>query len=520
MGQPESIYKPIIMTKGYFMKKFLSVILVLSVLFLLSSCKDVSNSSDKNEATNLTDVNGNVIASKTEYEKYYDSALVTKVVSSCKRTKIDYYDFNTEKYGLISLDGTKDTGPKYYNISTTGYYYFAKTKPIGAANDLDSINSYDLIDSDTKVLTGGFCWATQITYRFMLLAKVVGLNTNGDSDFDFETTEGKCSYDAEFYIYDLINNKVLDNVKANDHLDINAFGPVVRITVGEKSYKYISADGYSFPSDAKFITDFYGYMHTCLNEKESECYYKIEADDVGAVYNSKNQKVYSYVYGEKYTPSSYDDGYFSVWKYNENRDIVHNFLDLSFKPTMHDLGHKGSTIYTQSGTNMFFDRDSQGDTKQYIYDYNGNVVFSFESALNNKTGNSNLYWSEYNLILSDYNDVIIIDKNHNVIYNAEGNGTETFDSTSLSASKIINDEKYYFCVKDKDFTINVKDSQSIGPYLVEIEEENGTKSIIDLITGKTVISGYYEYYTRRMGLDMYISAAYNDGSSDIYLIDR
>ena len=113
--------------------------------------------------------------------------------------------------------------------------------------------------------------------------------------------------------------------------------------------------------------------------------------------------------------------------------------------------------------------------------------------------------------------MIIVSTEGEVVF--EVYGDEAYDSDSNNcAYKTVGEDTYYFCLKDKDFTIKADKYASEAPYLVEVDAANSLKDIIDVTTGETIISGYLGYTTWVNGADIYVCAENTDGTSDIYLV--
>lgn len=505
------------------MKKFTSLLLVAAMMLLLCACGSDSDSDSgkrRKRKGNNTEYTEEAYTQEPETEKFFDSSRVQKIGTS-ERSGHAYYDMDTKLYGILSADGKVDTGAKYasYSYTYTDDYYEARTKKYGAANDFDSINCVELLDPNAKTLVSGFCHYEIINDRFFVAAKVISINENGQGDFTYETADGSVSYDAEFYVYDVEENKIVDNVMSyEDSIRVSGCFIYFKNTDGE--YKAVNVNGFDVPEDARFISHL-SYPGQNINNNG---YYKVFDDDGnGFVYNDYNELVYRFNTrsGSRfgYEPSNMENGYFyGLREYDEdisNYRAVHVLLNESFNAVSAEI--KRTSSHTQIGIykEVFLIRDIENNGPYRLYNHSGNVVYETQNELMCKVADGYRAAAKY-VLFHDGNDDVIMDPDSNFIYKNAGEVHAEFDHTAYSAYREIGEERYYYCIKDNDFTVKTQKFAHLAPYLVKVEAEDGTQSVVDLVTGETVISGYEDYYARTVGKDAYIFANNKNGTSDIY----
>ena len=503
------------------MKKLIAILLVAAMMFSLCACGSESGSSKRKNKNSEDSAYGEQSYTEPEAEKFFEPAKVQKIGTSERKAHV-YYDSDAGLYGVISVDGKYDTGLKYVHYSTTytDEYYEARTKKYGAADDFDSINSVELLDPYGNTLIGGYCHYEVISERFFVAAKVVAINEDGASDFTYETADGRVSYDAEFYAYDIKRDKIVDGVKSHKFF-MSASGAFIKFYVDEENFATINADGYEIPEGADFIGD----DLTTRSDKNIVGYYKIIKDGVGTVYNDKNEVVYTFDRDEKdgygYEPSDFSNGYSlgSRGYYTENQyHAIEVLLDESFTPVSPEID-VGNTHKYQIGlqnTIMLF-KNLEEPAPYRLYNTNGEIIYETENSLSCEVANSHRGDVPYFLFIDGGQDVII-SKDGEIMYKGSGEAVAEFNHTAYAACRTVGEDCYYFCMKDKDFTVKAKAFASLGPNLVKIDAEDGTKYVVDLATGETVISGYKDYNARTLGGDTYIFANYNNETSDIFYV--
>lgn len=481
------------------MKKFLAILLAMLTLLSLCACggeKEINPDADTTVAAEAED------NTKKEDDKK-------------KPEKIE--DFSTDRYfsgfysgfiyskddmeGLISYDGTNDTGAKYYDLSSSGYnnYIVAKTKEYTTPDDLDSLNDMMLIDSfGNEIISENFAEIEMISDKFAVCAKIVEQTTD-ESDYDFFLTsnrfnmsadEGDMLYNAEYYVYDVTTGQKVDGAMAGDD-NFHAYGDIIKYGTYSFEEEYINSKGEKLPEEAEEIESFDG------------CYL-IEEDENGTIYDAFGNALFTYSRTSGYIPEKKENGYI-ICKDSDNGTLA--LFDETGTMASAEIPVSENYWMTDIEGNLIIVYNSS-DALDGIYDFEGNLIkeCDFFSIKNNK---------EYYFIETDDEGVIIIGKDGEVLFEASAEEAEEINCYDSIAYKDVEDENYYFCVKDKDFTVK---GDSIGKsQYVAVENKDESVDMVDTITGKTVLEGYKSYVSAVNGDDVYILAK-GENKYDLYKI--
>ncbi len=502
------------------MKKFLAFSLAVSMLLSLAACgsdeKDKKGKKDKNDDETVSDVSSDV-NSEDESEKYYDSSRFQKI-GSVQRDSYRYYNYEPDNmmYGLVSVDGKTDTGFIYYDCNELVYaaeYNVVRTKKIGSSADLDAINSVAVVDCNVNTVIEGYYDYRVITERFWAVTKVVALNESGTGNISVETSDGNFSYDAEYYVYDVREDKLVDGVKSTAD-SFHAAGSFIKYGDENGQEKIINVNGLEVPEDARFFP-----FLTYAAGGGDNGYYKIVKSGVGKVYNDQNELVYTFdtddETGYGYEPLFMENGYIiasRTYYTSSGTSFDYVILDETFTPVT-------------AVVNVAKDPDSDGMTVgQYnklfsvhnkLYDVQGNVVYQATDSLRCVTGNTQRGIVDY-FVFNDGSVDVVVSKDGKVIYQGTGEANAQSDGKVHAAYRQIGDNRYYYNLKDNDFTIKTNGNTTVGHNLVITEEEDGTKSVVDVRTGEKVFAGYRYYYGEELDGVQYVIAVYENGTSDLF----
>lgn len=507
------------------MKKFLAILVALATLLSLCSCglikkeKDndekeadsvvVENADNKGGEGNVNN-NGGVV-SKEEYSNEPVQVVNTlRNVGSISGSSGGFYYSKSvdgkSLYAIKSYDGKHDTGAKYYDVDLLSGYFAARTKELTTPEDFDAINSLELVDGYGNVLATGYCDYSVLSDRFVQAAKVTAITYN-QNDYDFFLSEGTwvalsadaddTRYDAEFYLIDTTNGRVVDGVKTYSNDDIQVFGDFISYRDGS-AWIDKNINGYQVPANAVFLCDSEG------------SYYKLENGGAGTVYDSNNREVFSYGVDAGYVPSRSEDGYF----------VAHSNADNSFVLLDRNGNVASAKFYSYGGHNLSMEicgeyivvtiNDGSADK---IYDFSGKLISEMKYAVCRFSGENPAYY----FFTNTDDDVLILGKNGEILYNVKADSAVDYDAGTCTIYKKTGNTVYYFNAADKAFTIAADSNAGIAPYLIKISTATGT-DIVSTATGEAVITGYGEYDASVNGGETYIFAQKPDASVDVYLI--
>lgn len=496
------------------MKKILAILLALATLFSLCSCSLLGkDDGETTTAQNQADSNENDGGdSQTPSAEEYGDAKVQKI-GTMEAGSFIYHDNDME--GITSLDGKVDTGAVYYDVTIeSNGYYLARTQEYDKPENLSCINSINLVDPNGKTLLEGYCDYKKLSDRFIAAAKAVEVTDGTDYDyylssgfFSMSAKEGDIKYNVDFYVYDLKTNKIIDGVKYEDDptYEIGCFiGDFILYRDASGNRKNINANGYDVPEDATFLYD------------SDEAFYKTVAGSIGTVYDSDGKALFTYDEGKDYVPQDYSNGYFKARRYDGN-GVYYVLLDKSGKAVTSEFtAPSGAGANLEACGNVVLFNVSKTGYNYQICDFKGKVLAETENVISS-SDYSYFKNPQYYIFSGSKGDMIIVSTEGEVIFEAYADEAYERDSNNC-AYKTVGEDTYYFCLKDKDFTIKADKYASEAPYLVEVDAANSLKDIIDVTTGETIISGYSGYTTRVNGADIYVCAENTDGTSDIYLV--
>lgn len=471
------------------MKKLLAIILTAATLLSLCACGgEKEEKPDETEPNIIVDDVDNT--DETEKPSKEEAKKKAEKINSINRDSslsvinnaFIYSDSESGLEGIISYDGKSDTGAIYYDIDDFGNYLTARAKEYGTPEDLDSINSTYLVDCfGNKVISESYCMFDKLSDKYVLAAKVVGQTTDKD-ECDIRLTnklsitiiEGDILYKAEYHIYDATTGKRVECYTGYDD-NVEVYGEVIKYRDGQE-WITMNTKGEMIPENVWRISDLEGN-------------YIIEDDGKGTLYNAFGEKLFDYNTETGYEPYWFNGGFFICINNSTNKIAL---LDESGKIVSAEIPCSGRATAEIKGD--FIVIDDEGDLDK-IYDFKGNLISEIDGVFYYNKINP-----EYYIVTNSEDDMVIFDEEGKILLSVESDSS--IDVSGCLAYKEINDEEYYFSVKDKDFTIKGRDLYDT--YMVTVENEDGTVDIVDTVTGKTIVEGYEDYDVAIIGIDIYI----------------
>ena len=258
---------------------------------------------------------------------------------------------------------------------------------------------------------------------------------------------------------------------------------------GEWIYK--NAKGETIPEDAYDISSLDGY-------------YTMEDNDKITVYNAFGEALFICDSEKDFVPTWYENGCFICINESTDKIAVFDEEGTMISSEMPVVG--GSRSAEIKGDYIVV--KANGVTN--VYDYEGNLVKKTDGIFHYNEENP-----QYYAITDSDDNMTILDTEGNILFEIEAD--DTYDTIDCLAYKEIDDEEYYFCVKDKDFTIK-GDENIDDTYYVGIEHEDDSWEIVDTISGKIVLEGEGDVDYAINGENVYICIETEDGVYDFYKI--
>ena len=397
------------------------------------------------------------------------------------------------KYGILSLDGTTDTGAKYSECTSIGKFFQVKVSETKlSVTDLTTLNRYGIVDGSGKeIIPMQYAYFKKISDRYIQAVEATEQTTVKEealiyftSDiFSLDADADDILFKGKWCIYDTVTGKPVTGVSGTNQYQISAYEKIIKYINDAEEYVSVNEKGESIPTEASIF---------------SNGYYAVKNNNGGSVYNSDGQKAFDYQ-SDNYIPNGSDGDYFTAIKHKDGKQ-VYAFLDTTGKVVSGefsavatlcgDLVQVNGQIYNLAGTQVI-----DGSYPTVAVDKQLGTVW----CLNN--GKTHTF----------------IKKDGTVLYQGTEDDVTSFGTYDpFYIRQKAGTENKYYSFAQKDFTI--AGTMNI-PWLVGVDNADNPRSLVDTISGKTIISGYTLYsYATIPGSAMYIYAKKADGGYDIYLV--
>lgn len=401
-----------------------------------------------------------------------------------------YYETQSGQYGILSPDGSCDSGAKYLDCDPLGEYFVVRSLNFDPADELDSVNSYGLVDAYGNVIIPiEFATIDLENEYFARVCQVTGRTENEDEAlvystdafFSFQPADGDVLYKGVWYVYDLRTGEKVEGVSGSLPYYIYAYGNYFSY-YGDDGERYtVNADGDPLPEDAELY----------------ETFYTLEEGLVGTVYDTEDRELFTYEL-DGHIPSGSAGEYIRAYKYEDG------------KSSYVLLNREGEAITAEfcDSIRVYGDRILCEDK---LYDFDGNQVYDGTCDY--------VYYNEamedlWFLELEDH--YTLINRDGEILYT--GQETEEIDvlASWYSITKDTPDGRMLYCFRDGDFTV---DGYAVLPGIAVVDGPNDTEKLVNFFTGEELLSGYSSYYYGGLyDTSDYICAATGNGIYDIYRI--
>ncbi len=463
------------------MKKIAKVLSLVMVAVMVITVFAACGKKDKN--------NNVVNAEFTEY-------LVAEKIGTVNRD--DYftsdagleYKGDNGLWGVISYNGAYDTGAVFTHVSSHGEYFQVRKKEPTKVADVAALNSSYLIDCKGNiVIPSGYAAFQILSDRYIMVAKAIKQTVSEkkalirDADNGLYQLGGYADgvwYEGEWFVYDLITEKLVPGVKGTEYKTVMANGRYLQYDLDDGNYASFDENGDELSADAKLFDD----GSYCIEGKTGEMF-----DETGKSLFKYDLAGFipSSVSGDYYVASKYADGASTYVVMDKNGEVISSEFN-EFISIYGDIIESEGKLYNLKGESII------DGTYESVY---------FDDVV------------EQNWIIRNDKTYTMIDKNGSVFFNGTEDKKSYVSTTEFLFSKEIDGEKLYYNHKTQDYTI--KGQTFFAPWVVKTETANDMFDLVDTMTGKKLIEGYSDYDCITRDSAYYIYAEYN-GGADVYLI--
>ena len=413
-----------------------------------------------------------------------------------------YYREEANRYGVMSFDGSYDSGPVYTVCKPLGKYFLVSmVNP--EETDPMKFNQSGVVDATGKVIvplsyasvdavmapgnTSTMDPVAASTVRFVRASEIVGLaSSEAEGLTHAENSDGtKTYYKGNWYLYDLYTGQKIPGATGTKRYASYSYGDrYVKYVTDDKQQVVATPDGKMLPAEA---------IH--LNNG----YYRIESER--AVYRGDMTKLFTYA-ADGYVPcqTTAITKYILASKTVEDR-VVYVLLDetgtavtaeMDGIPTVYgDLLYVNERVYNFKG-------------EQPVEGIYSSVYMDYETRQ---------CW-----MLTDKNtkEKIVINKDGKVLYRGNDELVK-LNINYFTLNRTENEVQSLLNLKDGTFSLQ---GAMMAPWLVKVADEGGTTySLVDAISGNAILSGYNDVFVAYNGSDIvYVYAETTDGQIEAYYV--
>lgn len=493
--------------------KVLSLIIVIIMLCtaLVGCGDDTSETSSNAQGGSQSGAPGTSNEPETEikpvpqseqmtYSSVPDKLTATKIGTLNKKSfSISLYNYieytENGKEGIMTLDGTIDTGAKYDYCSGTSYYgYFEVVTSLPDENSgIAGMNCMGLANINGDIIIPEkYASISMLNERFAYVCEVTEQTENKDealvysSDdlFSFSASDDDTFYKGNWYVYDITTGKMLNGVTGTQAYRVSAYGNYVEYYTDNQEKTTVNANGKTLPSGASLFEN---------------GYYRLAFDNNYAVYNSEDKQVFTYT-NTDYSPTYMTDDYFIGTKRSNGTTayvimgLDGNVLSSEFNEMPSVYGkiiYCGNKIYSFSGKQLV-----DGTYTSVEVDKKFGCVY----AISNRDNESVKFITEDGTVLFEGTD----EKPYNI------------DSSYFSITYDSGDyEHSTYCFKTKGYTIK---GTPTARWLARVNGVNFSDDLVYTVSGDKLIEGYSSYKYALLNGVTYVYAEKTDGTFDIYKI--
>ena len=408
------------------------------------------------------------------------------------------------KYGVVSLDGSKDTGAKYAAAKEASGSY-GSNKGFIAVRELSSdnknINTTGLVDRNgNEVIPCKYAGIEMLNDRY---AKVITADKETkdkdaaliyftDKMFSLSPDEGDTMYTGKWEVYDVTTKQLVKNVSGTHPYTVSAKGQFIIFKDDSANSVTVDATGLA-TNEGKKIYDDGSYM--------------LEKNGKGEVYDTDDQLLFAY-----------DENAYEVSRYEEPYYVART-TDANYNHTYFLLDKQGNTVSKEFSDDLSDVTPNFVLSDKRIYKLDGTQLSTDEFSLLKV---DKRYGDVYTASKSGHN--IIFDKNGVIILDCNTNIDKDINAFDFYAYKSSGSGMQYFNYSTKTYSI---EGSERGDWFIS-QMSGKVYNLIQTRTGEKIIDSSYGSYSivdDQIDRKQYIIAVnsvnnnVSKGDFDIYQVD-
>ncbi|MBR0447502.1 MAG: hypothetical protein IIX28_03430 [Clostridia bacterium] len=460
------------------MKRFYSIFMAAVLLLGLTACGDktpVKQPDPKQEPLVYTELPTALTAEKL-------GTIGRQVISA----EGGLYYKEGDRYGIMSFDGSYDSGAVYTMCEPRGALFLVSTADMATtltAANVTQCNRVGMVDGEgNELIPLEYSSVEILGDRFARATEVEAVTDKEEEKLTyFMDGDKKVLCTGGWYIYDLQTGKTVPDAYGTKPYIAFDCGGYVKFVKDDKTVVTALADGTVISNDVIHLQNGH-YADPAEN-----AVYDIEGnrlftyDPNGFVpFESKN--VVGYVVGKKTV-----DGKDRYVLYDESGAVAS--AEFGSMPRVH-----GELLFAEGK----------------LVKFDGTVVLDGNYILS--------YWeSKYGQLWVVDNGKIrkAVDKNGTVIY--EGNATApVLDLRHKVCYTTVDNKRMFYSVKDKNFSVG---GVCLSPFIVKTADGATNYKLVNLLSGDTILSGHMNYTVADPGNSLlYVYAQVSDTEYEVYVV--
>lgn len=463
------------------MKRLICALLSLALLVGLAGCGDSGKPQEKPSASK-----GEYVPLEPLVYTELPTALKAEKVGTLSHDAIPadgglYYK-EDGKFGIMTLDGTLDTGAIYTMCQPQGRYFMVAQRQ-GDAADVTSANVAGLVDgTGREIIPLQYASIQLLGDRFARVAELTGRTEKEEEKLVQFIQDGKtvlCT--GNWYLYDLQTGKTVPGATGTKPYISFDCGGYVKYVLDDKTTVNATPDGTVLPEEPLHLMNGYYAITSEHTVYDSEGNKKFTYDPKGYI-PVESKGVSGYIIAEKHV------GKAAIYALLDQEGRVAS-AEFDHKPEQYgSLYRVGKNLVTIDGKVVV-----EGDCERVFWD----ALYGQCWAINNGKTTK------------------VVDKTGRVLYENTLEGSMVDTALMLCYQKG-EDKRYYYSVKDKGYIIG---GAGLSTFLVKKPNGDTYYDVVNVLTSEAILTGYADYkVSDAANTLLYVYAKTVDGITDVYVV--